>query len=92
VHRDSTLPTVAAGEPLCPHQRAETPAPHLMVKRGNWHHNKNPARGNIYNTNLSEEHYWSSRRKKNLKTPTTEAQEIKTIIKNNPRCINLNAE
>jgi hypothetical protein len=29
---------------------------------------------------------------KKLKTLTTGAQEIKTIIKNNSRCVNLNAE
>jgi hypothetical protein len=40
---------------------------------------------------MSEEHCSSSRNKK-LKTPTTGAQEVKTLTQNNSRCINLNAE
>jgi hypothetical protein len=42
--------------------------------------------GNISSISLSEE------KNKNLKTPTTGAQGIKPITKNNSRCINLNTE
>jgi hypothetical protein len=55
-----------AGEPLHPHQRVGTPAPllkRLKKKKGNWHQNKNPARGNIFSIALSGEHCWSSKRK-----------------------------
>jgi hypothetical protein len=38
-------------------------------KRGNQHHNKNPARGNISSIPLSEEHCWEYQEKK-FKTPT----------------------
>jgi hypothetical protein len=68
-----------------------TPAPSLRGKRGNQHHNKNPAQGNISSIPLSEEYCWSSGGKK-LKTPTIGSQEFKTITKNKSRCINLNAE
>jgi hypothetical protein len=46
---------------------------------------------NISRIPLSEENCWSSR-EKNLKTPTTGPQRIKTLTKNNSRCVNLNAE
>jgi hypothetical protein len=82
VHRDPELPTATVEELLHPHQRVGTPAPSPRGERGNWHHNKNPARGNISSIPLSEEHYWSSRRKKKtLKTSTTGAQEIKILTK-----------
>jgi hypothetical protein len=42
---------------------------------------------------LSEEHCWSSmRKKKTQNTNSVEAGEIKTISKNNSRCVNLNRE
>jgi hypothetical protein len=66
-----------------PHHRGE--------KRGNWHHNKNPAKRNISRIPLSEENCWSSRtkkKKKNKKNPTTGAQGIKTLTQNSSRCIN----
>jgi hypothetical protein len=91
VHRDPTFPTATAGEHLHPHQSSKPPASSLTRERGNQHHNKNPARGNISIIPISEEHCWGSRRKK-LQTPTTGAQVIKTLTKNNSRCINLNAE
>jgi hypothetical protein len=47
MHRDPALPIVTAGESPHPHQRQGTPAPHWEKKRGNLHHNKNPARDNI---------------------------------------------
>jgi hypothetical protein len=86
VHRDPLLQLQES--PYAPIKEWELQPPHW----GNWHHNKNPASGNLSSIPLSEEHCWSSRRKKNLKTPTTGAQEIKTITKTNSRCINLNVE
>jgi hypothetical protein len=69
----------------------ELQSPHWWQKRDNLRHNRNTARGNISSTPISEEHCWNSRRKK-LKTPTTGAQDIKTLSKNNSRCFNFNAE
>jgi hypothetical protein len=57
------LPTVTAGT-LHPHQRAGTPASWREEIRGNQHQNKNPAKGSISSIPLSDEHSWSTRRKK----------------------------
>jgi hypothetical protein len=70
-----------------------TPAPSLREKRGNLHFNKNPARGNISSIPISEQTSGVSGEKKPQNpNPTTGAQGIKTVIKNNSKCINLNAE
>jgi hypothetical protein len=53
--------------PCTPIKEQELQSPH-WEKRGNQHHNKNPARGNIYSTPLSEDHCWSTRREKKHKT------------------------
>jgi hypothetical protein len=49
--------------------------------------------GNISSIPLSKQHYWSSRpKKKKTKNINYQAQEVKTITKNNSRCVNLNTE
>jgi hypothetical protein len=50
-------------------------------------HNKNPERDNIISIPLLLD-----LQEKELKTPSTEAQGIKTLTKTNSRCVNLNAE
>jgi hypothetical protein len=55
VHRDTTLSRETAREPLCLYQRAGNSNPLTEEIRGNWHHNKNLARGNISSIPLSEE-------------------------------------
>jgi hypothetical protein len=51
--------------------------PDWEEKRDNWHQNKNPKRSNLFYLNTAE----APGGKKNLNTPTTCAQEIKTITK-----------
>jgi hypothetical protein len=68
------LPPHSAQRPRVPHRdcrrillppsQSGTPAPPIREKRGNLHHNKNPAMGNIASISLSEKNCWSSRRKK----------------------------
>jgi hypothetical protein len=94
VYRDPALPTGLQESPHSPIKKCRLQPPCSGEKRGNLHH-KNPERGNVSSIPLSEEYCWSSRGKKtqtNLKTPTTGAQGIKTLTKNNSRCINLNRE
>jgi hypothetical protein len=64
VERDPGIPTETTGEIHAPIKEQELQPPHWGQKRGNQCHNKNPARGNISSIPLSEEHCWSSRRKK----------------------------
>jgi hypothetical protein len=81
--------TVTAGEPPTSIKEQELQPPQLRKEKRP--HSKNPARGNISSIPPSEEHCWNTRRKK-LKTPTTWTQGIKTLTKNNSRCVNLNTE
>jgi hypothetical protein len=80
---------VTAGESLCPNLEQEIQTLHRGEKRGNLHHNKNPARGNISSI-ISLRKIAGAPGEKNLKIPTTGAQGIKTLAKNNFNCLNLN--
>jgi hypothetical protein len=44
-----------------------TLAPTLRREKRHWHHNKNTARDKLSSIPLSEEYFWSSRRKNNSK-------------------------
>jgi hypothetical protein len=89
MHRDPVLCTATAGEPLHPrsnigNSRSLTEGRNEVISTTTrMLHGVTP---------LSEKHYWSSRRKRTLKTPTAGVQVIKIITKNNSSCVNLNMQ
>jgi hypothetical protein len=86
VHRDSlsTPHCYYRRVPVPPSKSGNSSPLNDRKKRGNLHHKKNPARGNISSLPLSEENCGAPG-EKTLKIPTIGAQEIKTLTQNNSR-------
>jgi hypothetical protein len=68
------FPTVTEEDPCTPIKEQELQPSHLGEKKGNWHHNKHPAMGNISSIPLSEE-----LQEKQTQNPNSRDTRIKTL-------------
>jgi hypothetical protein len=88
--RHRTPPMRLQENSCVPIKELELQPPNWREKRGNQHH-KNSARGNISSISISES-TTEAPGEKNSKPQLGGAQRIKTLTKNNFKCININAE